>query len=92
MLNHIFDEFIDGVEDVVSALTTLSDWILNLSDFIGLFNPWSWGDKSRWDLRYEKSAKQSEYTERRKAATFLLRLPARRGVWTKAPRRTAPRI
>ena len=65
MLNHIFDEFIDGVEDVVSALTTLSDWILNLSDFIGLFNPWSWGDKSRWDLRYEKSAKQSEYTERR---------------------------
>lgn len=71
MLDHIFDEFVDGVEDVVSALTTLSDWILNFSDFIGLFNPWSWGDKSRWDLRHEKSAKQSEYTERRKAATYL---------------------
>lgn len=71
MLDHIFDEFVDGVEDAVSALTTLSDWILNLSDIIGLFNPWSWGDKSRWDLRYEKSAKQSEYTERRKAATYL---------------------
>lgn len=71
MLYHIFDEFVDGVEDVVSALTTLSDWILNLSDIIGLFNPWSWGDKSRWDLKYEKSAKQSEYTERRKAATYL---------------------
>ena len=71
MLYHIFDEFVDGVEDAVSALTTLSDWILNLSDIIGLFNPWSWGDKSRWDLRYEKSAKQSEYTERRKAATYL---------------------
>ena len=71
MLDHIFDEFVDGVEDAVSALTTLSDWLINLSDIIGLFNPWSWGDKSRWDLRYEKSAKQSEYTERRKAATYL---------------------
>ena len=68
---HIFDEFVDGVEDVVSALTTLSGWILNISDFIGLFNPWSWGDKSRMDLRNEKSAKQSEYTARRKAATYL---------------------
>ena len=71
MLDHIFDEFVDGVEDAVSALTTLSDWLINLSDIIGLFNPWSWGGKSRWDLRYEKSAKQSEYTERRKAATYL---------------------
>lgn len=92
-LDNIFDDFVDGVEDAIGALTALSDWILNLSDFFGLLNPWSWGDKSRWDLRYEKSAKQSEFTERRKAATYLseeigrkyvedyLRTPAARKAW-----------
>lgn len=70
-LDHVFDEFVDGAEDVVSALLSLSQGILNVSDFFSSLNPFNWGEEKRYERDWRKDVEQYNIAERRKGVESI---------------------
>lgn len=70
-LDHIFDEFVDGAEDVVSALLSLSQGILNVSEFLSSLNPFNWGEENKWDKRIKTFAEQENFRTKREGAKAI---------------------
>lgn len=70
-LDHIFDDFVDGAEDVVSALLSLSQGILNVSEFLSMLNPFNWGEEKKYERDWRKDIEQYNIAERRKGVDSI---------------------